>query len=347
VDIGSIFLSHTQGSSFAQIPMREPNFGNDSFRNLFAKFTSSNLVVNAGMDRNAIHAAVSNALAGEGTSQVTANPNSRFIQSALPQHLQQGNFERLNIRDYYPPFTSRELHEKLLDAQYTLLRQTNFNGMSDVEILDYIENFFIEKFGENFDKAFVLNIWSDEFYSEHASQAMPLPHGERDFFHIGCMFRRIQGSIFGPDPERRQAAHRERLFGDKSDDEIRETIMDRFSPPLTYRDLATMHREMREVGLFQRETERFFGNAVRHGITHLIISGIGHYDNNNWAAVLNRPVNWHNVMNSQNSCFQLGNRIPSKEFLRFFEDIIPRFTSGSEQSSLNSWLSSVRSLGAV
>jgi len=343
VDIGSIFSSHTQSSSFTNIPMREPNFGNDNFRNLFAKFTSSNLVVNEGMDRNAIHAAVSNALAGESTSQVTANSNSRFIQSALPQHLQQGNAARFNIRDYYPPFTSRELFEKIYQAQHTLLFETNFTGMSDVEILDYIENFFIEKFGENFDKAFVLDIRSDEFYAEHASRGMPSPNGERDFFHIGFMFRWIQGQIFGPDPERRQAAHRERLFGDKSDDEIRETIMDRFSPPLTYRDLATMHREMREVGLFQRETERFFGNAVRHGITH----GVRTYDNNSWAAVLNRPVNWQNIIDSQNDIFQLGNRLPSKEFIRFFEDVIPRFTSGREQSSLNSWLSSVRSLGAV
>jgi len=123
--------------------------------------------------------------------------------------------------------------------------------------------------------------------------------------------------------------------------------MERFSPPLTYRDLSMMHREMREVGLFQREAGGFFGNAARHCITHLISSLAANYGNENWSAALNRPVNWQNVIDNENIWLKLGDRIPSKEFLRFFEEVIPRFADTSGQGNFNSWLSFVRSLGVA
>jgi len=346
MDINSILLSNSRSSPFSQAPMWQSNpgaVGTDSFRSKLAELTS-NFTLSAGMGRSAIHAAVSNAFAGENNIHGITSASSRFVQPAMAHVMQSRVAEPFNIRDYYPPLTAREIHEQIQYAQWKFLENTDFSGMSDVERIEKIENWFIETFGENFDKAYRLNVWSDEFWNEHRSRGIIIPPGERDFFHIGCMFRWIRSSVLGTDNARIYEANRKRLFGDKSNEEIKQVIMDRFSPPLTYRDLTMMHSEMKEVGLFKLQP--YFGGRVKHGAFHSICHIAGYYDLNgiSWASVLNRPVNWQNVIDSQNFWFNLGDRVPGGDFINLFEELIPRFANTSGQGNFDSWLSWVRTI---
>ncbi|MCL2223202.1 MAG: hypothetical protein FWB92_12890 [Oscillospiraceae bacterium] len=328
------------------VAMRQSNFGavgTDSFRSKLAELTS-NFTLSAGMDRSAIHAAVSNALAGENNIHGITSASSRFVQPAMAHVVQSRVAEPFNIHDYYPPLTMREIHEELMYAQWKFLKNTDFSGMSDVERIEKIENWFIETFGENFDKAYRLNIRTDEFLAATRANGLARPEGQREFRDIGSMFRWIRNNALGTDNERVYAANRERLFGDKSNEEIKQAIMDRFSPPLTYLDVATMHSEMKEVGLFHGEFQPYFGGRVRHGAFHLIGQIASHYGTDNWQATLNRPVNWQNVIDGENIWLNLGDRVPSWEFINLFEELIPRFANTSGQGNFDSWLSWVRTI---
>lgn len=339
MDISSILLGSFRSSTLTSIPMQQPNFGADNFRSIFTGLTS-NLIISAGMDRSAIHEAITNAHAREGNTQGISNSNSLLVQSALPHSLQSKKIALFNIRDYYPPFCHRELNEKLLYAQDLFLRRVNFDGISDVEIIDTLEEWFIRMFGENFDKAYRLQVRTEDFLG-------PIrPEGKRDFYHIGSMFRWIRGQIFGPDNERIHAANRERLFGDKNDEEIKNTIMESFPQPLTYHDLAMMHSEMREVGLFQGEFRPFSTppGKVGHTATFIINDIAVHYGSENWASVLNRPVNWQNVINSQNIWLQLGNRVPSRSYVDLFERLISKYANNSGRGNFDPFLTFIRGL---
>ncbi|MCL2248519.1 MAG: hypothetical protein FWC13_04555 [Oscillospiraceae bacterium] len=344
MDINSILLSNSRSSPFSQAPMWQSNLGavgTDSFRSKLAELTS-NFTLSAGMDRSAIHAAVSNALAGENNIHGISSAGSRFVQPAMAHVVQSRVAEPFNIRDYYPPLTMREIRDKLLYAQWKFLGNTDFSGMSDIEIYDTIENWFIQEFGENFNKAYKLDYRTSEFLA-HGSSATQ--QGIRDFFHIGSKFNWIVGGKLGGRIEM-ENVNSERLFGDKSDEEIKQTIMDRYPPPLTYRNLALMHGEMRAVGLFNREfgTNWLPQGTNGHGSTFLIGTIAGNYGREKWQASLNQPVNWQTVIDCQNLWLNLGDRVPSREFINLFEELIPRFANTSGQGNFDSWLSWVRTI---
>jgi hypothetical protein len=168
------------------------------------------------------------------------------------------------------------------------LESKDFHGMTDFEIYEYIENRFIQTFGEdfrmaqhlglddpisncpeflNFNNKLVIGAFSGNeetsaFFAsldrnnrveipEHIQKQMTLQHSY-NFRHIANTFDYILQGHFGDyvgGPNFTRDVNRARLFGDMSRDEIMDTIRAKYPENLTYRDLALMTGEMYDVGV--------------------------------------------------------------------------------------------------
>lgn len=229
--------------------------------------------------------------------------------------------EPFDIRNYYPHLSEAELLMRLNMARWTF-DNADFSGMSEVEIYGKIESWFIEQFGENFMKAYALNTgWINSFHSNGGQKWTRAA----ELNDIGSAFDRIINNALGGRDNVREV-NRERLFGDMSTAEIKDTIRARYPENLTNRDLFLMFHEMQSVGVFSDESQR--GTTIR-----CVLSGYmefstmtqdasGNWAGNNrmWDTLLNESVNVRLLLGVYNESLYVGRRLPSSEATNFLKD---------------------------
>ena len=153
--------------------------------------------------------------------------------------------ERWCISNYYTmsPAEARLESQRLWQE----LENADFSGMTDIEIYDYVENRFIETFGENFMMAHNLGVFDPKSIENPNFDKMNL-------MNIGNTFQRLLVRHIGVDSSGSvafPAVNRQRLFGNMNDADVKAAIRARYpeNSRLTNRDLQLMFRELNSVGL--------------------------------------------------------------------------------------------------
>ena len=167
------------------------------------------------------------------------------------------------------------------------LDNTDFSGMTNLEIYEFIENKFIETFGENFMMAQNLGV--------------PDPIGIKDPCFSGLAFTSVGGSFRSAVNRHIVGSNvtdvtRQRLFGDKSDAEIKATVRANYPERLTNRDLRLMLSELESVGL-RIMTGSYFNEIVSGGVIGLC----GEIAAHRWVQVLDKPVDFDLLFASLNN----------------------------------------------
>ena len=174
-------------------------------------------------------------------SVCTGKTSPRFKQYIVT-HLS-GRQENWCISNYFSvsPGEARYLTSRIRQD----VKNTDFSGMTDVEIYAWIENKFIETFGENFRMAFTLRMPDPKMPGDRANA------DRWAFKHVGVTFYDIVGRQFGGKTAAADV-NRKRLFGHVSNADIQDNIMDRFPShvKLTNRCLAQIFAELNSVGMF-------------------------------------------------------------------------------------------------
>ena len=200
--------------------------------------------------------------------------------------------EPFNINDYYT-IPEDEVWNRSL-ALNQRIRDNDLSHMSDVEAYAWIEKQYIEEFGENFMLAYILD----------------MPQGMTKYSIIGSSFYSALTEQFGLNGVNFGSLtinniNRERLYGDISDDEIHDIIRAKYPETLSYRDFLLMYDEMRSVGLFNKEAEKWLQPGRNGYGTHCLkmtITSLA-YNNPNepWETYINKPINtsrlfgWYNM----------------------------------------------------
>ena len=213
--------------------------------------------------------------------------------------------EPFDIRNYYT-MPEEEVWENLLDVNRRI-RNNDFSGMTDAEAYGWIESQYVETFGENFSMARDLNVLGTMY------------HG------IGASFRSIVAEHFGTLGVSgaigvRHTINRERLYGDASLDEIHDIIRAKYPENLTYRDLALMHAEMRDVGIFDGEHNWSAPGKGEIGVSGLILGlswDLSMHYGRTWESMLNDPVDMSKVFGQYNMWMWTGRHAHSPEMTNF------------------------------
>ncbi|MDR2585424.1 MAG: hypothetical protein LBC84_04285 [Prevotellaceae bacterium] len=211
---------------------------------------------------------------------------------------------------------------RALWLQRSILEYPGLAEMSDIEAYNFIEAQFLAVFGNDFMDGFNLKL------------------GDlTDTFGVGMHFRVTLQSHFGHSFTA-NAVNRERLFGDKSDAEIRQIIMDRYPRNMTNRELAMMHGEMLAVGLFDSPPDWVPPN--KGGMcSGTMIRSYSRDFGSNWADMLDKPVNWNKLFNGQNYWMQSGRHVFSPESIDFLSAITTNFANKSGQGNFDWFLRSL------
>jgi hypothetical protein len=298
--------------------------------NNFVAFSSNNFQAATRTTSNTINATASqlrssSEIASQPTTNIAFRRNSTSVGMVATQFQSQNaafnagkprsGFENWCISDHYKvPLeevmpTLKQLRQEL-DSK-------DFTRMTDIEIYDYIENRFMETFGEDFRMAQCLGL-DDPNSTNH------------NFRQIANTFDHILQGHFGDfvgGPNFTRDVNRERLFGDMSKDEIMDIIRAKFPENLTYRDLALMTSEMYSVGVFSGRSGGFAGSSQFNpdGSMKPALSQIEH--NKNILKTLDLPVTISDLVMGHNyivSNFRPGEtltqgQIESRDFIiRFF-----------------------------
>jgi hypothetical protein len=162
--------------------------------------------------------------------------------TAMPTASQNENW---CISDHYSisPSEVKPLNDALMQA----IADSDFSGMTDIEIYGEIENMYAEVFGKDFMMAFNLGV-PDPDSSPSAI------HGGYSYVYIGTYFQSALNRQLGETAAGRPAhigINRERQYGNMTDKEIKDAIRAKYPPnaDLTYRDLQLMSSELRSVGV--------------------------------------------------------------------------------------------------
>lgn len=194
-------------------------------------------------------------------------------------------------------------------------------GMSDIEAYNFIEAQFLAVFGDDFMDGHKLNLGGEW-------------QGVGRNFQAALRFR------FGSNESAFNAVNRERLFGDKSDAEIKQIIMDKYPRNMTNRDLAMMHEEMRAVGLFDTPHDWF--PQTKGGMTSMyMIRDYSWEFGPNWADMLDKPVDWNRLLGNQNYWMQTGRHVFCPKSIDFLSDITTNFANRSGQGNFDWFLRSL------
>ena len=242
--------------------------------------------------------------------------NYPVINGTAPKETSPAEPVTFNIGNYYS-IKEEDVIARLREVRRDI-NNADLSGKSNTEKYDWIENQFIDAFGKDFMMARNLALPSSMFYM------------------IGIEFsdtlnRHIE------DPAQ---VNRERLYGDKSTEEIQDTIRDRFPDILTNRDLFLMVNEMRSSGVLDADSLRAIGAEGTNSIfdtLHLLrsYSKISTQNSDDepgkltleerdrrWSSLLNMPISLNNLMRlynawSQDSRFSMGGDVASfiKNFL--------------------------------
>jgi hypothetical protein len=156
--------------------------------------------------------------------------------------------------------------------------------MTDIEAYAFIEQQYIDAFGEHFLLANQLSMISSQ--TQYATISGSFYRALEEHFGIKGV---NGGSIII------HTINRERLFGDASLDEVHDIIRAKFPETLTHRDMLLMHYEMRSVGLFDIDDSWVLAPGRKgYGIGGLsgTISGLAHgHPSIPWEKMLHMPVN--------------------------------------------------------
>ena len=220
--------------------------------------------------------------------------------------------EPFDIRNYFPPLSADELEIRLREARS--LSFANFSEMTNIEIYDFIENWFIDNFGENFMKAHNLGTaWINSHYSECGT----IFFSKAELNDIGLAFNSVLSNVFGG-AENAREVNRERLFGDMGKDEIRDTIRARYPQTLTKRELFLMFSEMEAAGVFNGEPRT--GTTVGC-VLYSYRSFSTLMSQSSWESILNEPVNVPLLLGGYNDKLYIDRRPPSAQATSFLKEI--------------------------
>jgi len=213
--------------------------------------------------------------------------------------------------DKYYSISESEVIQGIRDVR-KIINAEDLSAKTDIEKYTWIEKQFIDAFGEDFMMARNLSMPSSMFYM------------------IGIEFNDTINRLI----EEPAQVNRERLFGDKSTEDIQKSIRDKFPEVLTNRDLFLMVNEMRNSGVLDADSLRQIGKEGANNIfdTLNLLRSYAKISTQNsddeigkltleerdrrWASILNNPVNLNTLMRlynawSQDGRFSMGSDIAS------------------------------------
>ncbi|MCL2663804.1 MAG: hypothetical protein FWE83_10850, partial [Oscillospiraceae bacterium] len=201
-----------------------------NFRDILASNgqNSINIAVSSGSQRDKIMDAI--------------NQARIFTPPAFTPALPGRQNEPFNIRNHYtmPPEEVRPLLKQLEDEFNTV----DFFGMSGVGVYNFIENRFIEAFGEDFMMGFnLLMVVPGNNMFNNPDRVM----SNYEYVDIGHSFRDMVSGVVGYGEMLN--INRTRLFGDMSNGDITDAVIAKYPQAKTNRHLALIESELRSVGI--------------------------------------------------------------------------------------------------
>jgi len=198
--------------------------------------------------------------------------------------------------------------------QRAILKYPGLSEMSDIEAYKFIEAQFLAVFGDDFMTGWNLNLGADNWLGV-----------EGEWLRVGRNFQSAIVAHFGH-PNTANAVNRKRLFGDKSDAEIKQTIMDRYPRNISNRELAMMHGEMLAVGLLDSPLGWIPTNKAGVCATWLIDIYSREFGSA-WADMLDEPVDWNKLFSRYNEWSQTGIHVFSPKLTDLLKDLATNFAN--------------------
>jgi len=173
-------------------------------------------------------------------TEVNSVNNTYPMDSVPPVIKTQESAASSYVSQYYP-IPEDEVIQALSNVRH-IINNANMSEKSDAEKYSFIENKFIDAFGNDFLIARNLSLPSTMFYL------------------IGIEF----SDTLNRHIENPEQVNRERLYGDKSSDAVQDTIRSKYPSDLTNRDMFLMVNEMRNSGVLDSASLRTIGtNSVK------------------------------------------------------------------------------------
>jgi len=206
--------------------------------------------------------------------------------------------EVFDIGRYYT-IAEEEVIPKIREVRH-IVNNADLSGKTDVEKYGWIEDQFADAFGSDFMMAKNLSLPSTMYYM------------------IGIEFSDTLNRLI-EDPAQ---VNRTRLYGDKSTEEIQNTIREKYPDTLANRDLFLMVNEMRNTGVLDADSLRSLGTEATNGIidTLTLLRSYAKLSTQNsndeigsltleerdkrWMSMLDKPVNIDNLLRLYNSWSQ-------------------------------------------
>jgi len=275
-----------------------------SFHNVLANFTQNSTITNLQTNNKSINKESSPFIAQ------AFMPTSGVIATTAAS---KAPIEPFNIDDYYS--IPESVVWGTIFIVKSIIRDTDMSGMTDIEAYDFIEQQYIDAFGENFRMARILQ----------------MPTSMTMYAAIGFSFTESLAEHFGVTGERGSFLaiydiNRERLFGDAADDEIYNYIRAKYPETLTHHDFILMHDEMRMVGLFNDDA-RWSPPPGRNGyglftcLPGRILGMANNHPDIPWEINLHKPINIPYVFGGYNMWQWQGDYDASPMLTEFIKNI--------------------------
>jgi hypothetical protein len=265
------------------LPTSQPAFEKD-FREVLTKFRQNPAppVINGGVSRDNILSSISQA-------RVTTAASFNAIPAGALR-------EQFNIQNHYaiPPEEVKSLLIKLEEE----ISNADFSDLSKKEIYEWIENKFIEAFGEDFMMGFnlFLIIPSSGMFN-NPNRVM----SNYEYIDIGHAFNELVSNSIGFGEM--QKVNRERLYGNKSDMEVIDAIIAKHPDRLTNRCLALITAEMKSVGINDNIGFGMYVEKLLEKSGSSTMSGWSDYEET-WNSLLNKPANVQQMAFSHNKAME-------------------------------------------
>jgi len=211
-------------------------------------------------------------------------PSPYNTYSATPATLNTPNW---SINDYYllaPEEVSPRLQELVNEIE-----SADLSGMTNVEKYDWIENKFVEAFGEDFRMAHALALWGSGYTS-----ILPVFDNQ------------VRLQVGGWEAAKR--VNFERLYSGMNTNEVRNMIREKYPQNLTNRDFLLMFNEMDNVGVADQGVYvmryQYVQNLVIEYKTEYADGKYPYWNmetTNKWAGMLDNPVSMPVLLEQFNS----------------------------------------------
>ena len=274
-------------TNFSPIPQSNSGI---NFRDVFASHKQSSITaaISSGSQRDSILDAMNQA-------RVLTPPAFTGVPAAAVR-------EPFDIRKHFS-MTPDEAKTKLEQLEEEI-RNSHYFTMSSSDTYAFIENKFIEAFGEDFMIGFnLLQVVPGAGMSNNPDGTV----NNSVFVEIGRIFNDLVSSKIGEDEMHK--VNRERLYGNKCDMEIVDAIIAKHPQRLTIRCLASITSEMKSVGLsdnicFEKYVDILF---ERHGDNTM--SEWSDFEEV-WNSLLSQPANVQEMAFQLNTALFLDKKNP-------------------------------------